>query len=43
MEACSDIEAKIEAAITRAKKPAKAQLQADTDAFKRDIDNMRAA
>jgi hypothetical protein len=27
----------------RAKKRAKAQLQADTDALKKDIDNMRAA
>jgi len=39
----SDVEAKVEAAITRAKKRAKAQLQADTDALKKDIDNMRAA
>ena len=41
--AASDVEAKVEAAITRAKKRAKAQLQADTDALKKDIDNMRAA
>jgi len=39
----TDIEARVEAAITRAKKRAKAQLQADTDALKKDIDNMRAA
>jgi len=39
----SDVEAKVEAAITRAKKRAKAQLQADTAALKKDIDNMRAA
>ena len=41
--AASDVEAKVEAVITRAKKRAKAQLQADTDALKKDIDNMRAA
>jgi uncharacterized membrane protein len=41
--AASDVEAKVEAAITRAKKRAKAQLQADTDALKKDIDNMKAA
>jgi hypothetical protein len=41
--AASDVEAKVEAAITRAKKRAKAQLQADTDALKKDIDHMRAA
>jgi len=39
----TDVEARVEAAITRAKKRAKAQLQADTDALKKDIDNMRAA
>ena len=39
----TDVEAKVEASITRAKKRAKAQLQADTDALKKDIDNMRAA
>ena len=41
--AASDVEAKVEAVITRAEKRAKAQLQADTDALKKDIDNMRAA
>lgn len=41
--AATDVEAKVEAAITRAKKRAKAQLQADVDALKKDIDNMRAA
>jgi len=41
--AASDVEAKVEAAITRAKRRAKAQFQADTDALKKDIDNMRAA
>jgi len=41
--AAADVEAKVEAVITRAKKRAKAQLQADTDALKKDIDNMRAA
>ena len=40
--AATDVEAKIDAAITRAKKRAKARLQADTDALK-DIDNMWAA
>jgi len=39
----TDVEARVESAITRAKKRAKAQLQADTDALKKDIDNMRAA
>lgn len=39
----SDVEAKVEAAIIRAKKRAKVQLQADADALKKDIDNMRAA
>src|SRR5215467_4101357 len=39
----TDVEARVEAAITRATKRAKAQLQADTDALKKDIDNMRAA
>jgi hypothetical protein len=37
------LESKDEPAITREKKRAKAQLQADTDALKNDIDNMRAA
>jgi uncharacterized membrane protein len=41
--AASDVEAKVEAAITRAKKRSKARLQADTDALKKDIDNMKAA
>ena len=41
--AAADVEAKVEAAITRAKKHLKAQLQADTDALKKDLDNMRAA
>jgi len=41
--AATDVEAKVEAAITRAQKRAKAQLQADTDALRKDIDNMRAA
>lgn len=41
--AATDVEAKVEAAITRAKKRAKAKLQADTDALKKDIENMRAA
>ena len=41
--AATDLEARVEAAITRAKKRVKAQLQADTDALKKDIDNMRAA
>ncbi|HUJ93893.1 MAG TPA: hypothetical protein VLW84_01405 [Terriglobales bacterium] len=35
--AASDVEAKVDAAITRAKKRAKARLQADTDAVKRDM------
>ena len=41
--AATDVEARVEATITRAKKRLKAQLQADTDALKKDIDNMRAA
>jgi hypothetical protein len=36
--AAADVEAKINAAITRAKKRAKAQLQADCDALKREIE-----
>ena len=36
--AASDVVAKVNAAITRAKKRAKAQLQSDTDALKREID-----
>jgi uncharacterized membrane protein len=41
--AATDIEAKVDAAITRAKKRAKAQLQADTDVLKSEIDGIRAA
>jgi len=41
--AATDVEAKVNAAITRAKKRAKAQLQADTDALKREIDSTRVA
>ena len=41
--AATDVEARVEAAITRAKKRVKAQLQADTDSLKKDIDNMKAA
>jgi len=40
--AATDVEARVEAAITRAKKRAKAQLQADTDALKQDIDAIAA-
>src|SRR5262245_20647832 len=40
--AATDIEAKVSAAITRAKKQAKAQLQADTDAIKHEIDAIHA-
>ena len=36
--AATDLEAHVERAITRAKKQAKAQLQADTDAIKKEID-----
>ena len=36
--AAADVEARVNAAITHAKKRAKAQLQADTDALKKDID-----
>lgn len=36
--AAADVEAKINSAITRAKKRAKAQLQADCDALKREIE-----
>jgi uncharacterized membrane protein len=36
--AATDVEAKVDAVITRAKKRAKAQLQADTDALKQEID-----
>ena len=41
--AATDLEAKVDAAITRAKKRAKAQLQADTNVLKREIDDIRAA
>jgi uncharacterized membrane protein len=41
--AATDLESKVNAAITRAKKRAKAQLQADTDALKQKIDDIRAA
>ena len=36
--AATDVEARVDAAITRAKKRAKARLQADIDALKQDID-----
>jgi uncharacterized membrane protein len=38
----TDVEARVEAGITRAKKRAKAQLQADTDAIKKEIDGIAA-
>ena len=41
--AATDLESKVNAAITRAKKRAKAQLQADTDVLKSEIDSIRAA
>ena len=41
--AATDVEARVEAAITRAQKRVKAQLQADANVLKKDIDNMRAA
>jgi len=40
--AASNVEAKIEAVITKAKKRAKAQLQADVDALKEEIDSLAA-
>ena len=40
--AATDLEAKVNAAITRAKKRAKAQLQADTDALKHEIETVGA-
>jgi len=40
--AASDVELKVEAAITRAKKRAKAQLQTDVDAMKKEIDRVAA-
>jgi hypothetical protein len=36
--AATDLEAHVERAITHAKKQAKAQLQADTDALRKEID-----
>jgi hypothetical protein len=41
--AATDVEARVNAAITRAKKRAKARLQADTDALMTEIDSFRAA
>jgi hypothetical protein len=41
--AAIDLEARVDAAITRAKKRAKARLQANTDALKQEIDAIRAA
>ena len=41
--AATDVEARVDAAITRARKRAKAQLQADTDALKKEIQGLRAA
>jgi len=38
--AATDVEAKVDAAITRAKKRAKAELEADTDALKAEIDRV---
>jgi len=40
--AATDVEAKVDAAISRAKKRAKAQLQADTNALKREISAIHA-
>jgi len=40
--AASNVEAKVEAAITKAKKRAKARLQADVDALKKEIDDVAA-
>ncbi|MGH9870249.1 MAG: hypothetical protein ACREAA_19075 [Candidatus Polarisedimenticolia bacterium] len=40
--AAADVEAKVDKAITRTKKRAKARLQADTDALKREIDAVHA-
>ena len=40
--AASDVASKVEAAITRAKKQAKARLQTDVDAMKEEIDKMAA-
>jgi uncharacterized membrane protein len=41
--AAIDLEARVDAAITRAKKRAKARLKANTDALKQEIDAIRAA
>lgn len=38
--AATDVESRVDAAITRAKRRAKAQLQTDTDALKQEIDRM---
>jgi hypothetical protein len=40
--AATDVEDKVEAAITRAKRRAKTQLQADVDAMKKEIDRLAA-
>jgi uncharacterized membrane protein len=40
--AAADMEARVNAAITRAKKRAKARLQTDTDAIKKEIDSFAA-
>lgn len=40
--AATDVEDRVEAAITRAKKRAKTELQADVDAMKKEIDSMAA-
>jgi len=40
--AATDVEARVEAAITRAKKRAKAQLQADVDAMKKEVNAIAA-
>jgi hypothetical protein len=40
--AASDVSSKVEAAIRRAKKRAKAQLQTDVDAMKKEIDKVAA-
>jgi uncharacterized membrane protein len=40
--AASDVAARVDTAITHAKKRAKAQLQADTDALKKEIDSIPA-
>jgi hypothetical protein len=40
--AATDVEAKVEAAITKAKKRAKARLQADVDTMKKEIEKIPA-